>query len=112
MQTLIAIIVIVAVFSVLGYMVIQGALPFIGQAFGQVKIDADPVKDPIDAKDLRKSFGYCPDSSILDKYGVTYTLESCPLSRLYVDGWDKLDDNTKQTIYNELTANGWRVEKE
>lgn len=84
----------------------------VGVVMAQKATQPDIIKDTISIKDVRKSFGYCPDSSILDKYGVSYTLESCPLSRLYIDNWDKLDDNTKTTIYNELLANGWRVEKE
>lgn len=74
--------------------------------------EGDPVKDTLSVKDTRKSFGYCPDASILDKYGITYSLESCPLSRLYVDHWDTLSATTQQTIYNELLSKGWLVAKE
>lgn len=80
--------------------------------FGYAQIIDRDINKPLSETDLRKSFGYCPDAIILDKYGVTYTIESCPLSRMYVDNWDKLDNSTRLQIVTELENSGWRIENE
>lgn len=104
----ISLIVIVIVFGILGYLALKPALAQLQTAIG--------VEDTISTTDTRKAFSYCPISSetenILGKYGVTYNMEGCPLSRLYVDNWDKLDKDTQQSIANELLANGYRLDKE
>lgn len=86
----------------------------IGYSYSQ--LSTSDYKDTISDTDLRKSFGYCPidgdTENILVKYGVTYTIESCPLSRIYVDNWSELDDSTKQTIVIEFESKGYRMEKE
>ena len=86
-------------------------------AFAQVVTKEDiKTEDTISNTDLRKSFGYCPldasSTALLDKYGVTYTIESCPMSRVYIENWDKLDLSTQQAIVDELQLNGFRMEKE
>jgi len=111
-------------------------LPIIPLALSQVKIE--PVDTSIDTTvdnedkvlpvtpeniektisdtDTRKSFGYCPingdTKAILDKLGLTYSVESCPMSRIYIDNWDKLDMITKNEIVNQLIAKGYRMETE
>lgn len=85
-------------------------------AFVHIHAQIQDYKDTLSDTDNRKSFGYCPIDSdtttILTKYGVTYSIESCPLSRVYVENWDKIDDTTKQAIVSELENNGYRIESE
>lgn len=81
-----------------------------GLAYAQTVIPKEDIDKTLSEQDNRKSFGYCPDATILDKYGVSYSLESCPLSRLYIDDWDKISSEDRDIIYNELNANGWRIE--
>lgn len=83
--------------------------------YAQVSIDAN-TKNTLTSTDHRKSFGYCPvntdTQTVLSKYGASYTIEGCPLSRVYVDNWDKLPDLTKQSIVSELASKGYSIEKE
>lgn len=86
-------------------------------AIGQLAELADiDVKDTVSTTDHRKPFGYCPvdddTTTVLTKYGVQYEIEGCPLSRVYVDNWNKLDAGTQQAIVNELASKGYRMEKE
>lgn len=78
-------------------------------------LDKD-VSDILTPTDHRKSFGYCPvdtdTETILTKYNVQFDIESCPMARVYIDNWDKLDDSTKQAIVDELALKGFRIEKE
>lgn len=104
----ISLIVIIAIFGILGYLALKPVLAQLQTAIG--------VEDTLSPTDDRKAFSYCPISSdtenILGKYGVSYNIEGCPLSRLYVDNWDKLDKTTQQNIVNELLASGYRMDTE
>lgn len=86
----------------------------LGAVYAQLQIQ--DYRDTLSDTDTRKSFGYCPidvdTESVLVKYGATFTIESCPLSRVYVDNWDKIDDSTKLAIVQELELKGYRMEAE
>lgn len=66
--------------------------------------------------DNRKSFGYCPSNddskNILDSLGISYSIEGCPLSRIYIENWDKISDTDKQLIADYLLSKGYRIENE
>lgn len=82
------------------------------QVVEDVILPAD-VKDTLSATDNRKSFGYCPvdsEKNVLDSLGLTYTIEGCPLSRLYIDNWDKISDENKSAIVDYLALRGYRIE--
>lgn len=87
----------------------------IPMAIAQIKIDSS-VKDTLTPTDNRKSFGYCPidtdTQTVLTKYGVTFEIESCPIARIYIDNWDRLDDASQQAIVDELQQKGYRIEKD
>jgi len=84
-------------------------------AYAYAQSISKDLDDTLTSTDTRKAFGYCPvgnqAEAVLDKYGVVYDIEGCPLARMYIENWDKFDDSTKQAIFNELGPN-WRLEKE
>lgn len=105
-------------YSVLLFGVLGVCSVAIGYAAGQIStIPREEIdyRDTLSDIDVRKSFGFCPiDTSdgvlVLQKYNITYSIESCPMSRVYVDNWDKLDDATKLLIVQELQSLGYRME--
>jgi len=74
----------------------------------------EDIDKTLSETDTRKSFGYCPTNTdsknILDSLGITYTIEGCPLSRLYIDNWDKISETDKQLIIDYLLERGYKIE--
>jgi hypothetical protein len=74
----------------------------------------EDIDKTLSETDSRKSFGYCPTNTdsknILDSLGITYTLEGCPISRLYIDNWDKISETDKQLITDYLLERGYKIE--
>lgn len=77
--------------------------------------DKEEIDKTLSETDTRKSFGFCPitdSKNILDSLGITYTTESCPLARIYVDGWDKISSEDKEAIVIFLLERGYTMENE
>ena len=74
----------------------------------------EDIDKTLSVTDNRKSFGYCPTNTdsknILDSLGLTYTIEGCPLSRLYIDNWNKISETDKQLITDYLLERGYKIE--
>jgi hypothetical protein len=74
----------------------------------------EDINKTLSVTDTRKSFGYCPTNTdsknILDSLGITYTIEGCPISRLYIDNWDKISETDKQIIVDYLLERGYKIE--
>lgn len=107
------ILIVLAVSVIVGLQIVSAQISSI-----EVIDDRLPVKveDTLTETDTRKSFGYCPVNSdtetLFDKYGISYKIEGCPISRLYIDNWDKIDANTQLAIVEELKLKGYSMERE
>lgn len=93
--------------------VLSIALPALLFAHAQTIEEIDKT---LSETDNRKSFGYCPSNddskNILDSLGIEYYIEGCPLSRIYIENWDKINETDKQLITDYLLVNGYKIESE
>lgn len=102
------------VFFVLAGLSMSVSVLILANVYGQLP-DKEEIDKTLSETDTRKSFGYCPitdSKNILDSLGITYTTESCPLARIYVDGWDKISSEDKEAIVIFLLERGYTMENE
>ena len=62
--------------------------------------------------ETRKEYVYCPiDTELLDK-SVTYEINGCPIIRVYVENYDRLDTLKRTQIDNTLRTDGFIPKEE
>lgn len=66
------------------------------------------------AIDDRKDFGFCPDigsfvktQKYINGQIVTYTTESCPAIRVYINNWTQISPSTQSIIINNMKNLGF-----
>src|SRR5690349_4886920 len=94
---------VILLFSVLGILLSIGitihvmAIPVINGTVGTIP----PVSGD------RKAFSFCPTFPVITANNATYTVESCPKDRLYVNHWSTLNTVNQQNILTNLQSLGW-----
>lgn len=99
-----------------GVLILASALLVSGIAILIFEIGNNAIEITADAQTpVRKEFIYCPpvDSTLntaqyTDNSRIKFSIEGCPLTRVYVENWDNVKAIDQAKIISELQKNNFR----